>query len=400
MVASMVLLEEEGIVSFSAEPTCRVMRRSVSCGGLRGRQRSMTRWQHSIADCCTRQRAGSTGARGARRAVDDAGERPPVEVQLRPEQNEEPKQRYAKEQINVEETDDGLLIACDLVAEWVDTLANDLIQDDVGYKVLISHDEPCFTQSGDVEVWETVSMGSFEEWDNGDVLEFIPQLTLSNASFLEPYALPAKEDEAPVVELKMPEDTLVRAAVLEANELEDIVRAASPLLSTPAATASSRSSTPSRSVRNRRRIIGGIKRSASPAWDFGVDALPHQSPSPAATSKVILQMPRQYTPTNMRHAASTSALALDLGIENASSALKTGEQYESQASSLEGRKLIMKCKSLGSLQMASSKQGLGLLPPKQGLLPMLSDQQSTKSDLIAWRVNISKSKRSGLRLAF
>jgi len=185
------------------------------------------------------------------------------------------------------------------------------------------------------------------------------------------------------------------------------VPAETTLMASPLPSPSSRSSTPSRSVRHHRRVIGGIVRPvASP------DAVAPSPPSEA------------YAPVQIKRAVSTSALAMDLGLGASPEAcsrtttpascdrahrhvkfcVAPGGEVQFQVT---GKK-FKKSKSMGALHTNSSSQGLGLSSPMlsmtspskhAGLLPSLeADRKSSSAELVAW--SRSMTKRGGLRLVF
>jgi hypothetical protein len=292
----------------------------------------------------------------------------------------------------VRSSEEDLKVSCSWIADWVGSVAGDIIDDQVGLTVFVAHD--C-SESGNVDIWETVSMGSFDEWDDGDV----PEFAIGQACFLEPYALPASEAKE-----------MGDSAIVEVKDQVKIPRAPSPAVASPDASPSSRSSTPSRSVRHRRRIIGGIQRTASPAGAFTATSwLSEQRDAAAASPQTWLSF-NAGMGTPMKRASSTSALALDLGPEAtissavpSTTSFRAGAQGELRIPSCILSK-VLKSKSMGSLHVSSAKPGLGLASPttpsKQRLLPILMDEQGSKADLIAWSVNMTKTKRGGMRLAF
>jgi len=295
--------------------------RSSSCGA---RQRSMGRRQRS---CGAQGGARSTGQLRKPQQT-SAVQRPPEEVDLR-------------QDVPLQESEEGLTIVCDLIADWVDVVANDI------------QEQPVLTVL-DADLWETMSAGSFEDWDSEDPVDF---------------AVDAEDPEA------------IAAPPAPGNEERVVMLSPPPSFLSPMASPSSRSSTPSRSVRHRRRVIGGVVRPLTPAWDAAKEA----PPRPQAWGQTTPSWPD----STMKRAASTSALALDLGIAH--------DKLPSTPFRSSGRScgLAELCKNSGLDRKCVKSKSLGSL-----LLPALSDQQHSKADLIAWSMSMTKTKRGGLSLVF
>lgn len=337
--------------------------------------------------------------------------RPAEEVQLR-----EPIAAMEEADNDARETEQDVTIMCDLIANWVDIVADDLVEEEV--------DENMPYEELDAEFWETMSSGSVEDYDEIDVLESEPHMdeapvNSDEVDVLEPEPLmgetPMNEPsvnnllhllkqviaqvapKAPApekVEQEVPaqEEVQKKIAIVEQVEEVDV-----PLMASPLPSPCSRSSTPGRPVRNHRRVFGGITR---PAWDVASAA----SVSPPSS--------------NMKRAVSTSALALDLGpaaapemasnvATPAASCTRSQRPVEFRITQGRARNCV-KSKSMGALHATGSKNGLGLTSPmlsltsnQGGLLPALgSDRHSSKAELVAWSVSLSKAKRGGLRLVF
>lgn len=293
-----------------------------------------------------------------------------------------------------DETEDGLLLACNMIADWVDTVSNDICDVYVSEMMFPQELEGVAAECGDLEeeFWETVS-----DCDDVGVLELdqVPQLS----GLVDPIL-----DVDPVLQ------PIVIDLLLPKEEPREMLPSPLSMTASPEASPSSRSSTPSRSVRHRHRVIGGIMRAASPA--FGT---PFQHGSIAEIPETPQRLKAPKTPLRpamtMQRAVSTSALAMDLGIEvrhDLGSVTKpahwrrAGQMEILSPSGFEHR--CVKSKSLGALNVTSSNHGLGLALPmsstKRGLLPALAGQEGSKADLISWSVNMTKTKRSGLRLVF
>jgi len=284
-----------------------------------------------------------------------------------------------------EDTEQDLLVVGHIIADWVDIVSNDACEDYVK-EMMLPQELAGSAQCGDLEeeFWETVSMGSFEDnCDDGDVLELVPQVSET------------RSDIGPVL--------------LDMHELLAVKQAAPPSMASPEASPSSRSSTPSRSVRHRRRIIGGVVRTASPAaW-----GTPFQfSPDLQSLDAPICPKTPLLSAATMKRAASTSALAMDLG---ALSGHALGDMASPVINWRRGawqtefcsppalgiERHCVKSKSMGALHTSSFNHGLGLAPPaKRCLLPALAGRESSKADLISWSVNMTNAKRGGLRLVF
>jgi len=311
---------------------------------------------------------------------------------------------------SAKENEQSLTIVCDVIAEWVDTVANDILEEEAPFQEL--------TGCSDVEVWETMSMCSFEDWGEGDVLDFAPPSTF----YVHEPVCAASPIMAETIVLPTKQETLAP----ETEGRQELSLAPSPLMASPTASPSSRSSTPGRSVRHRRRIIGGVVRpvspafsSPSPSWGGAAACQGHVGHEVTAEGASTCSHTSLRPCSAMKRAASTSALALDLGAEVGKLAAPippaapvaapvpvyghdmSQVQFHITASS---ERKCVKSKSLGSLHVTSSKNGLGLAAPmlstKKGLLPALSDGLSSKAELIAWSVSMTKPKLGGLSLAF
>jgi len=381
----MVVLAQEGPDIHFGEWPCKGQVRSASCGG---RKRSVGRRQRTYGDARTRD---ACAAGHSPKPPIATSQRPAEEVELRgnvlPEDNAEDK----KDDLT-DETEEGLLFACNMIADWVDTVSNDICDAYVIEMMLPQELDGVAFESGDLEeeFWETVS-----DCDEADVLELdqVPQ-----SSGLADPAL----DVDPVLE------PILIDVHLPQEESQEMLLSPSPMTVSLEASPSSRSSTPSRSVRHRHRVIGGIVRAASPAWGTSFQrASVSEIPESPKRLKALLR-----PATTMKHAVSTSALAMDLGTEvghDLGSATKpvqwrrgAGQMEIPSPSGFEQR--CVKSKSLGALHVTSSNHGLGLAPPmsstKRGLLPALSVREGSNADLISWSVSLTTTKRSGLRLVF
>jgi len=418
----MVLLAQQGSDDhFHAEYPCKSQQsRSTSCGG---RQRSMGR------RCQVQQRCGDSGARAhssshlRHRGPPSSGARPAEEVQLRePSATEDAKviddfmQETTTEQ---EDLQQGLNLVCGMLVNWVDSVADDLVDEDVIQQM--PYEELEF------ELWDTISDGSCEDWDDASsqLSDYAPP---ADMYLLEPQVFELPAPLAPPREpltsnllnlmkqavASMPAKKQPPLPMSPAKEVDVVVEpqvgqvsVETTLMASPLPGPSSRSSTPSRSVRHHRRVIGGVVR-------------PVASPDAAAPSPPL----EAYAPVQMNRAVSTSALAMDLGLgaspdvcsrtttpascdrvsRHVKFCVAPGGEVQVQVT---GKK-FKKSKSMGALHAMSSSQGLGLSSPMlsmtspskhAGLLPSLgADRQSSSAELVAW--SRSMTKRGGLRLVF
>jgi hypothetical protein len=253
------------------------------------------------------------------------------------------------------------------IADWIDSVTDEIVfeyaDQDTG--------EPEFA---DADIWENVSVASLEEVDDA-------------------------VDGSPIA-IELHVATVDQASALV--NLESSAQIAIDIPDTPCAADESRppsrSSTPSRSVRNRRRIIGGVVRPATPS----------KSAADSWSSAIVCQRQAELGALQqcrtMKRALSTSAMALDLG----SAPLPAGTPQWSGRPATPGKITMAlepfsmgKSQSLGSLHVISSKSGLGLSPMKiggKGVLPVLGDDK--KAGLIAWSVNIGRTKKTALRSVY
>jgi hypothetical protein len=271
-----------------------------------------------------------------------------------------------------------------IIMDWVDTVADHIFLDAITSQDLL------IDESG--ELWETISAASVEDLDHADALDMSDYLVA---------------------------ETVV---VTQAPREETGSTPHSP----------SRSSTPSRSVRNRRRVIGAVRPvSRETAWESAAycqfkisnqaqtgsvqisPMMKRQASAPAIALDLDLE-PSAPTPTCSAKPTATpkssmSALAFDLGGDAVSAlAARSGRQTPSRSV---GAK-IAKSQSTGTFHVVSSNSGLGLSLPalsqkqgSKGVLPVLSDlEKNRKSELIAWSMNMagpaSSWKRGGLRSVF
>jgi len=418
VIGLMVVLVQPGSDAIDIQLSGKGQSRSTSCGG---RQRSMGRRQRCGGGDSQSGAAGprshSSGRLRKTHVPSSVVQRPPEEVELRSKTSEEHKFEEVEikqpEEISIEtgsnefeeqENEQGLKIVYGMINEWVDIVAVDILEAEASQNP--HYQEPSgFTECycGDAD-WDTVSMGSLEDWDCGQVIEFVqpePE-RWETCTMLADTSGPDSTKEAMWIPSVCP------------SPLESPV--ASPMPSP-----SSRSSTPSRSVRHRRRIIGAVVRPTSPAF-----ASPAWSGALQCQSQVglevnaegvpaqprVLQMSPLRPSSAMKRSVSASALALDLGMDKSTVSAPAGqiaicwrESWQPELSPTAGcERKCVKSKSLGALHSTSSKHGLGLALPmlsaKQGLLPALSDAPTSKPDLIAWSVNMTKARKGGLRLAF
>jgi len=383
----MVVLAQEGPGIHFGELPCKGWVRSSSCGG---RQRSVGRRQRTCADARTSEVCSA--GRTLKPSI-ATSQRPAEEVDLRGNMLQGDAAEDKKDDL-ADETEEGMLFACNMLADWVDTVSNDICDVYASEMMFPQELEGVAAECGDLEeeFWETVS-----DCDDVDVLELdqVPQLS----GLVDPIL-----DVDPVLA------PILIDVLLPKEEPREMMLSPSPMTASPDASPSSRSSTPSRSVRHRHRVIGGIVRTASPAWGTPFQ---HASISEIPETPQRLKAPK--TPlrpaTTMQRAVSTSALAMDLGTDvghDLGSVTKpvnwrrAGQMEIPSPSGFEHR--CVKSKSLGALNVTSSNHGLGLAPPmsstKRGLLPSLAGHKGSNADLISWSVNMTKTKHSGLRLVF
>jgi len=253
------------------------------------------------------------------------------------------------------ETEEDVLIVCDMLADWVDGVSNEVLEEYANQVFELAGSEYGGLEE---EFWETVSEGS-QDCNDEEVLDLVPE---------------ARE-------------------TLQKVEPQEALQAPSPLMASPLASPSSRSSTPSR---QRRRVIGRIVRTASPACGTpfqrptGLDAVePHimKPKAPVGLSPVT---------SKMRRAVSMSALAMDLGI--AHNHVSKGRNVVGGTSALDTN---WRCDA-GRVEFPTSSgfERRCVKSKSLGLLPALSGHEGSKAALISWSVNMSKTKPRGLRLVF
>jgi hypothetical protein len=270
--------------------------------------------------------------------------------------------------------------------DWVDRVA-----DDIFFDAINSQDFLAFGDSDDL--WETVSAASVEDLDHADAID-MSQYLIADGS--------------------------VEATQVSSGEMRPM-------------TSPSRSSTPSRSVRNRRRVIGAARpmtpgASSETVWDSAafcqfkissqaqigvaqnVPTMKRQESAPAMLLDLNLEpFPSsigcggKQTPASK---SSISAMAMDLGGDAAqacASPLLGRSERQTPISSLSGV-TIGKSKSTGTLHGTSLGISWSTSSPKQGgkgVLPVLSDfENNRKTQLIAWSMNMAKTKRGGMRSVF
>jgi hypothetical protein len=318
---------------------------------------------------------------------------------------------------------------CGLIADWVDSVAIDILEDEFSVEILPSNEMQDAIGEPDDEMWEAFSEASFEDLDDSDLPVFLPQADqftyiATPIMAVVPASLAAEQvteqAEPPLQESSLPDvpasaaapapASLTSASIMTLNE-DALGQPCSPVAMLPQASPSSRSSTPSsRSVRNRRRIIGGVVRGAS-AWEGATSC--QRQVGIEATEEV-----------QRRPKTSASAMALDLGADVAESrpgrvatppspaslgrgqfVYRFGQGMPTPTTDPSLERNLAKSKSLGALQVTSAKHGLGLSPSMVfskhgGLLPTLSEAQTSKAEMIAWSVNMGKKKRNSMRTAF
>lgn len=255
-----------------------------------------------------------------------------------------------------------------MMMDWVDQVADDIFSDAINSQELLVCD-------GAGDLWETISAGSVEDLDFDDAIDISDYLV---------------SDEAMEV-TQVPREEAVQVQC-------------SP----------SRSSTPSRSVRNRRRIIGAV-RPMTPMTQAHLEpvqispTMKRQASAPAISLDIgnelippSLGCGGRQTPVSK---SSMSALALDLGADAVATPTIPRSGRQTPLSSLS--RSIGMSKSMSALHATSSFNDLGLSwstslkPGGKGVLPMLSDsEKNRKNEMIAWSVNMAKTKRGGLRSVF
>lgn len=365
----MVLLAQQGGENHFA----RISHRGHSCGG---RLRSMGRRQLGCSEQAAAPRARSMG-RTRKLAVTittTPKQPPPEELEFRRNLDTAVEDKALdtavedKEQLAAEREED-MKFVFDAIADWVGFVAGEIIDETV------DQDTGACENAESLDIWELVSTASLEDLeDAADIEESAaqPPITVPEAS------LTAEEPSTTfLIQLAVPETTSAEA---------------------PASGTPSRSSTPSRSVRNRRRIIGAVVRPVTPAEPIGDVRGSVMTCQRQVQLDARPVLPQRVTLTR---SVSTSAMFLDLGGTEAPRVTTAIDWMARQTPSgtpvLTLERTMGKAKSLGSLHATGAKGGLGLAASKQSrkFLPVLSvARDDNKAELIAWSVNMARTKKT------